>query len=81
MKDTKELKAGDPCPIDGGEFRVDPHQHPDTLIDRKKRNAASPFAAARYAERVQAKVDEFGLIHKCTTCGYSARFQPKKATK
>lgn len=81
MKTTKEIQAGDPCPICGGTFKVDPHQHPDTLIDRKKRNADSPFAAARYAERVQEKADEFGLIHKCVDCGYSARFQPKKGAK
>lgn len=76
MSESKKIQAGDPCPICGGAFHVDPHQHPDTLIDRKKRNAANPYAAARYAEQVQAKAEEFGLIHKCDRCGYLSRFKP-----
>lgn len=69
-----ELKAGDACPQCGGTFVPDPEQNPERLVERHSLNAPSPFVAARYKERVEAKVEEFGLIHKCTTCGYRARF-------
>jgi hypothetical protein len=70
----KEIKAGDPCPIDGGKFVVDEDQRPETIIDRKRRNAASPPAAERFAQRVTDKAREFGVLHKCVQCGYRARF-------
>jgi Zn-finger nucleic acid-binding protein len=69
-----ELKAGDKCPQCGGTFLPDPEQDPKRLVERHSLNAPSPFVAARYKERVEAKVEEFGLIHKCTNCGYRARF-------
>lgn len=71
---TKELKAGDSCPC-GGDFVIDKEQSPETLIDRKTRNAVNPSAAARFADRVREKVEEHGLIHKCLECGYRTRFK------
>lgn len=76
MDDVNELKAGDPCPVCKGEFVVDERQAPDTLIDRKKRNAAIPAAAARFAEQTREKAEKFGVIHRCVSCGYRARFHP-----
>lgn len=78
-KTLKEVQAGDTCPIDGGPFVVDAAQNPETLIDRHTRNAPTPFAAARFAERVREKAHEHGLIHKCVTCGYRSRFAPDDA--
>lgn len=77
--ETKHLKAGDPCPACGGELAVDLAQLPETVIDRRRRNTAKPEVAARFAEATQEKAEEFGLIHKCRTCGYVARLHPKKA--
>ncbi|HEY3042614.1 MAG TPA: hypothetical protein VGJ39_01220 [Vicinamibacterales bacterium] len=76
MTPTKDLKAGEPCPLDGGKFVIDEEQRPETLIDRKNRNAASPTAAARFAQRVTDKADEYGVIHRCVQCGYRARMTP-----
>lgn len=75
MPGTKEIAAGDVCPIDGGAFVVDAAHDPETLIDRHGRNAQSAFVAARFAERVREKTEELGVIHKCMTCGYQARFK------
>jgi Zn-finger nucleic acid-binding protein len=76
-----ELKAGDPCPQCGGTFVPDPEQDPKRLVERHSLNSPSPFVAARYKERVDAKVEEFGLIHKCTNCGYRARFHAADVKK
>lgn len=73
MSDPRELKAGDPCPTCGGALTLDPRQDPAALIARHTRNADSPPAAARYKDAVEAKVAEFGLIHRCAGCGYQAR--------
>ena len=75
MTEAVEVTAGDTCPIDGGTFVPDLAQDPETLIDRHTRNANSRFEAAQFAERMRAKVADTGVIHKCTTCGYRARFQ------
>lgn len=77
MPTTKEHKPGAPCPQCGGAFTVDEAQDPAPLIERNKRNAANPAAAARFAEAVLEKASEHGLIHRCTQCGYRARFAPK----
>lgn len=78
MGDSKALKAGDPCPQCGSDFVVDPMQEPHRLIERKRRNAASPSVADRFAESVREKVAEHGVIHLCPGCGYTARFHPRK---
>lgn len=77
MAKTKDRKAGDPCPTCDGEMVLDETQAPDVLIDRKKRNAASPVVAERFAERVREKAAEFGVIHRCADCGYRERFPSK----
>lgn len=79
MPEVVEVKTGDRCPIDGGEFVVDEAQDPERVIDRNTRNTHSPAVAARFAERVREKADTFGVIHKCVTCGYRARFHPVDA--
>lgn len=79
MAEAKKVTTGDRCPIDGGEFVVDDAQDPDKVIDRHTRNAHSPAVAARFAEQVREKVKEFGVIHKCVTCGYRSRFPPVDA--
>lgn len=78
-KTLPEVKAGDRCPVDGGEMRIDPAQDPERVIERNRNNAHSPFVAKRFEERVRDKVAEFGVIHKCVTCGYRSRFQPAEA--
>lgn len=75
MAEAKELKFGDPCPTCGGTLDKNLGQAPERLIDHHNRNADKPEAAARYAAQVHAKADEFGVIHTCRTCGYSARFK------
>lgn len=75
MPEQKDLKAGDACPNCGGKLALNRAQHPDTLIDHQKRTSDRPDLAARYAEQVKAKADEFGLIHTCAGCGYSARLK------
>jgi len=30
-------------------------------------------SAAKHADDIRRKVDEFGLIHKCASCGYAMR--------
>jgi predicted RNA-binding Zn-ribbon protein involved in translation (DUF1610 family) len=79
MAEGKFRAADAPCPSCGGAFVVDQAQEPRRLLDRKRRNAASPFAAARFAEAVQDKAAEHGVIHRCTGCGYRSRFH--SATK
>jgi predicted RNA-binding Zn-ribbon protein involved in translation (DUF1610 family) len=69
-----ERSAADPCPQCGGSFIVDPTHNSTALIDRKKRNAANPAAAARFADAVTEKVKEHGELHRCATCGYRDRF-------
>lgn len=78
MKQPKEVSAKDPCPQCGGTFKVDESQHPDRLIDRHTRVSASPHVSARYAEQVREKVQEAGILHKCSGCDYHARFVPEK---
>jgi hypothetical protein len=77
MAKTKDRKAGEPCPNCGGDFVVDERQRPETLIARKRVNAAIPANAERIAAAVTAKAAEFGVIHRCIGCGYRERFQPK----
>jgi len=72
-RDTKP-KDSDACPQCGGAFVVDERQAPAVLIARKKRNAASPAVAERFAEAVRAKVADAGVIHRCVACGYRSRF-------
>jgi predicted RNA-binding Zn-ribbon protein involved in translation (DUF1610 family) len=79
MEKIKEIKAGDPCPSCGGEFVVDEQQDPGRMIDRVRRNAANPAAAERFATATLEKAAEHGLIHRCVSCGYRSRFQPKKS--
>lgn len=73
-----ERQPGDPCPMCGGAFIVDPQQHPETLIARKRENAAVPSVADRFAEHVRRKAAELGLLHRCIGCGYHDRFPPKE---
>lgn len=75
MATLKAVKAGDQCPIDGGAFVVDVEQHPDTLVHSKQLNEVMTGAAARFERIARAKADEEGVIHKCVTCGYRARFK------
>jgi hypothetical protein len=74
MADRKTSRADDACPACGGAFVVDAQQDPARLIDRKKRNAQSPVAAQRFADAVAAKAEAAGVIHRCSGCGYRARF-------
>lgn len=78
MAEEKGLKPGDPCPTCGGSFVVDESQDPAALVNAKRRNAASPSAADRYADAVMRKVAEAGLLHRCDGCGYRARFAAKR---
>lgn len=75
MTEETTLKVGDPCPNCGGELTVDATQDVDRLVDRRKRNAASPAVAARYEERAREKAERFGTIHKCGRCSYTARLK------
>jgi hypothetical protein len=75
MEVTPAVKAGDRCPNDGGVMIVDEAQDPEKMIDKHSRNAHSAFTAARFADRVREKAKEFGVIHKCVSCGYRARFK------
>lgn len=79
MVTAKEVKAGDPCPQCGGTMVPDPAQAPDKLKERHSLNSHSPNEAARYAERVDRKAADAGIIYKCSLCGYRARFQPAAA--
>jgi membrane protein involved in colicin uptake len=79
MATDTELRAGDVCPIDGGAFVVDYEQDPETQIASKNLNSPNPAAAQRYERQVRAKVEAGGVIHKCVTCGYRARFKTAEA--
>jgi Zn ribbon nucleic-acid-binding protein len=79
MDTDTELRAGDVCPIDGGAFVVDYEQDPETQIANKHLNSPNPAAAQRYERQVRAKVEAGGVIHKCVTCGYRARFKTAEA--
>lgn len=79
MTEQQKLTSSSDCPQCGGQFRRDASQDPDRLIDLRKRNAASPAVAARYAEQVQEKVKRDGVIHKCGSCGYAARLAAEQA--
>jgi hypothetical protein len=81
MTTDTELHAGDPCPIDGGTMVPDHAQDPETQIANKHLNSPNPAAAQRYERQVRAKVEAGGVIHKCTTCGYRARFKTAEAEK
>ena len=75
MTEPKELKAGDPCPSCGGDLVVDRAQHPDVIIDRHRRvNPTNPALCAAYERDTREKAAASGVIHKCTSCGYQARF-------
>lgn len=79
MSESRELKAGDPCPKCGGGFQVNQAQHPDTLIEHHRRvNPTNPELHGAYRRRTEEKARESGIIHGCTGCGYQARYQPKK---
>lgn len=75
MAPRNNVKAGDACPQCGGAFVLDAAQAPAGLIDRHARNSHMPAQAARFATAVREKADEVGLIHRCTSCDYRARFQ------
>ena len=79
MTTEQELRAGDVCPIDGGEFIPDYQQDPETQIASKHLNSPNPAAAQRYERQVRAKVETGGVIHVCRTCGYRARFKTAEA--
>jgi hypothetical protein len=81
MTTETELRAGDLCPIDGGAMIPDYEQDPETQITNKHLNSPNPAAAQRYERQVRAKVEAGGVIHKCTTCGYRARFKTADAEK
>jgi ssDNA-binding Zn-finger/Zn-ribbon topoisomerase 1 len=74
MSDEKKLKAGDPCPTCGGALVLDATLHPDRVIEKHGKVAASPHAHARFAETIRAKAAADGLIHTCETCAYQSRF-------
>lgn len=78
MAEDKAIKAGDPCPIDGGTFVIDARQDARTLIDRKRRNAANPQAAQRFGDALTEKTAEHGALHRCASCGYQTRFHTKR---
>ena len=71
--DDGEAPSGAPYAAD---WQIDETQRPETLIETKRRNAASPAAAARFAAAVQEKAEKFGLIHVDPATGYKARFHP-----
>jgi hypothetical protein len=79
MAGDDELRAGDPCPIDGGEMVPDYQHDPDTAIANKNLNTPNPAAAQRYEAQTRAKVKASGVIHKCVRCGYQARFKTAEA--
>jgi hypothetical protein len=68
-----ELKAGDKCPIDGGEMVPDPLHDPERLADLNDRNSDKPEVSARYRRQVMEKAQREGVIHRCVRCGYQAR--------
>jgi len=74
MSEKARAKAGAACPQCGGAFVLDETQDPHRLIDHKQRNAANPSAADRFARSVLEKAAAHGVIHRCGSCGYRARF-------
>lgn len=72
-KETKDSAqpSGAPYPAD---WKVDEQQRPATLIESKRRNAASPAAFERYKASVTEKAEKFGIIHVDPATGYRARF-------
>jgi len=75
MTESKELKAGDPCPACGGELVVDRAQHPDVAIERhRKVNPTNPALCLAYERDTRDKAAASGVIHTCARCGYQARF-------
>ena len=68
-------------PVEGGPpyeaaWVVDESQRPDTVLERHRRNAASPAAAAAFEAKVREKAAKEGLIHVDPATGYKARFHP-----
>lgn len=74
MAKDRARHSDDPCPQCGGAFVVDTQQDPAVLVARKRKNAQSPVAAERFAVLCTAKAAEFGVIHRCASCDYRARF-------
>lgn len=75
MTESKELKAGDPCPSCGGDLVVDRAQHPDVIIERhRKVNPTNPALCVAYERDTKDKAAASGVIHACASCGYQARF-------
>lgn len=79
--EVQELSASDPCPACGGAFIVDGAQSAERLIEHHKRVAANPNAHALYAEKVREKIATDGVLYRCATCPYHARFAASAGDK
>src|SRR5436309_15151607 len=73
----KELKRGDPCPNCRGEFK--PAYVPTDEEFARAFDKENPVALPLGADTApKAQRDELGELHRCTNCGYQARFPREK---
>lgn len=70
---AKELKRGDPCPNCRGELK--PAYVPTDEEFARAVDKENPVALPLGADTANTKQrEELGELHRCTTCGYQARF-------
>ncbi len=74
MVEAKELKAGDACPNCTGELK--PAPVPTDEQYAKAQDRENPIALARQFDTASpAQRAELGALHRCVSCGYTARFK------
>lgn len=75
-KDEKDTGATKVKPPYKADWKIDAQQAPDVVLERHRRNAASPAAHEAFRKAVEDKVERFGVIHIDPATDYRARFHP-----
>jgi len=75
---AKKVETANPlrCPACGGTLELDEMQRPEQVIAANNARGGAAANAARFAQTVQKKADEHGLVHTCNRCQYQARLLP-----
>lgn len=73
MDKPVEVKAGDPCPVCGGELKAAPVPTDEQFA--KAGDRENPvYLPQGYDTAPKAVREEHGALHKCVDCGYKTRF-------